>query len=56
MWLADFGIDAEVLEQERSRLRDLIQEAIRTAEEAPAPDANDFVADVQDIGAPIWES
>ena len=53
-WLQHHGIDDETIARERTLVEDMIAATIDAAEVAPFPDIEDFIADVQDIGAPSW--
>lgn len=53
-WLARRAIDAAVLESLRVECRDLIDQAVRAAGEAPFPALASAYTDVQDIGSPTW--
>lgn len=53
-WLRHHGLDDTALNSERESVAEFIAGAVRAAEEAPFPDLDDLVADVQDIGAPKW--
>jgi len=53
-WLKHQGIDDETMARERNNAESTIARYQRDAEAAPYPGIAEFVADVQDIGAPIW--
>jgi pyruvate dehydrogenase E1 component alpha subunit len=53
-WLRHQGIDDDTIQRERKNAEDTIAGYQREAEAAPYPGIAEFVADVQDIGAPTW--
>ncbi len=53
-WLRHHDIGDEVIDREKANAEEFIAAAIVAAEAAPFPEVADFVADVQDIGAPTW--
>jgi pyruvate dehydrogenase E1 component alpha subunit len=53
-WLRHHGIDDAAIGRERKSIEDYIAGTITAAEAAPHPGIAEFIADVQDIGAPTW--
>jgi pyruvate dehydrogenase E1 component alpha subunit len=53
-WLKHQGIDDEAIGRERKSVEDYIAGTISAAETAPFPGIPEFIADVQDVGAPTW--
>jgi pyruvate dehydrogenase E1 component alpha subunit len=53
-WLKHHGIDERTIEQERRNAENSIAEFLAAAEIAPPPGIPEFIADVQDVGAPTW--
>jgi acetoin:2,6-dichlorophenolindophenol oxidoreductase subunit alpha len=53
-WLKHQGIDDATIAREKESVEDAMAEYQRAAEQAPSPGIAEFIADVQDIGAPTW--
>ncbi len=53
-WLKHQGIGDEAIGRERKSVEDYIAGTISAAEAAPFPGIPEFIADVQDVGAPTW--
>ena len=53
-WLRHHGIDDDAIAREKTSIEKMIAGTIAAAEAAPYPGIEDFIADVQDIGAPTW--
>jgi pyruvate dehydrogenase E1 component alpha subunit len=53
-WLKHQGIDEDAIGRERRIVEDTIAGYQRAAESAPFPGIPEFIADVQDVGAPTW--
>ena len=53
-WLRHHGIDDEAIGREKKTVNDYIAGTVSAAEVAPFPGIAEFIADVQDIGAPTW--
>jgi TPP-dependent pyruvate/acetoin dehydrogenase alpha subunit len=53
-WLKHQGIDDDAIGRERRNIEDTIDGYQRAAEAAPFPGIPEFIADVQDVGAPTW--
>jgi TPP-dependent pyruvate/acetoin dehydrogenase alpha subunit len=55
-WLKHHGIDDDAVKRERKAIDDQIAATITAAEQAPFPGIPEFLADVQDVGAPTWHA
>jgi TPP-dependent pyruvate/acetoin dehydrogenase alpha subunit len=53
-WLGHHGIDDAAIARERKAVDDQIAATVTAAEKAPFPGIPEFLADVQDLGAPTW--
>lgn len=53
-WLRHHGIDDEAIAREKASVEATIAGTVTAAEAAPFPGIEEFIADVQDIGAPTW--
>jgi TPP-dependent pyruvate/acetoin dehydrogenase alpha subunit len=53
-WLKHQGIDEEAITREKKAVDDQIAATVTAAEKAPFPGIPEFLADVQDVGAPTW--
>ena len=55
-WLVAQGVAAAALDADRKEAAARIDAAVTAAEAAPWPDMQALFADVQDVGAPTWQS
>ena len=55
-WLIAQGVQASALEADRQEVSARIDAAVAAAEAAPWPDMHTLFEDVQDVGAPTWQS